>query len=997
MHHLKSPHPSTTERGRRELRHAFGFGLSILATALLSCAIPGSDPNSAQLRSSSSSQVDVQLQDSHFLLQPEPNLAHEKGIDGNQRHIYHLSLNAGDYLHLAVEQKDIDLDVGLYQGAERLLWIDTPTRDWGPEKLWYVSEQGGEYELWIEPYTPGDPAGEYSVKVEERHPAEEADRAKAQAAATLSEAEELRRNGGEVAERLYREALRLWDPQDHLNQGTIWHRLGLLTSHIDFASSENYYKTALGLFRQSNRLRHEGEVLNELGLLHQENQKLETALQFYDEAFFRAQTYPDIVGETLIRQGLLFDQLAYFGRAANLFEEAVNTLLQAGHEMRAARALTNLGAAYISLGRHEEALNRLDWALLIRGAGSPVDRANTLRWKCHAELNLNQPEDAAASGQEARSLLADDDLGEISRSVWGCLARAKFALNKRDEAHDAANRALTAANSDPASEAPILSNYAESLEAIGSPATALPHAEEAVRLMRGIGDPNGLAHALYVLARVELALALLPEARAHIEESLQIVEQLRGLSEDPLIQGFLDSSRNSYHRLSIEIQTRLSELPSPAIEPAAVWRDVESLRARILLEDLVSPSNAKEAPTDIRVSALDVEETQALLDGGTVLLVFSLGDTRSFRWQIGKNSFQVDSLPGREKIEIHARGFNRSNETPGRFPSPQGAHDGMILSEMILAGAEIALNAERLLIMADGVLHYTAFAALPRPDGATAQRPRPLISTMEIVHPPSITAIPLLRQRNGKTESPLETLAILADAIFSREDPRLAQVEFAKDSTEKAVIQQSDRLRSSLKAFSLKELPRLIHSQQEANAISSFLPKPNVLLALGAEANRELLFSAQLRQYDIVHLATHGFSHANQPEFSGIVLSQFGPDGMSRGGAVMLAEISQLQLQASLVVASACRSALGFEVRGDGILGVARAFLSAGASSVLASQWKVDDEATSHLMQHFYRRLLVGKETPAQALRKAQLEMLSDDRWSAPYFWAGFSLYGDWQ
>jgi len=168
--------------------------------------------------------------------------------------------------------------------------------------------------------------------------------------------------------------------------------------------------------------------------------------------------------------------------------------------------------------------------------------------------------------------------------------------------------------------------------------------------------------------------------------------------------------------------------------------------------------------------------------------------------------------------------------------------------------------------------------------------------------------------------------------------------------------------------------------------------------ALDFEASRDLATSADLAQYRVVHFATHGILDTERPELSGLVLSLVDRDGRPRDGYLRLNELYALKLPAELVVLSACRTALGREMRGEGLVGLTRGFMYAGASRVLASLWMVDDRATAELMSHFYRGLLGPAHLPAPAaLRAAQEAVRSQRRWEHPYYWAGFVLHGDWK
>jgi CHAT domain-containing protein len=157
------------------------------------------------------------------------------------------------------------------------------------------------------------------------------------------------------------------------------------------------------------------------------------------------------------------------------------------------------------------------------------------------------------------------------------------------------------------------------------------------------------------------------------------------------------------------------------------------------------------------------------------------------------------------------------------------------------------------------------------------------------------------------------------------------------------------------------------------------------------------VLSGQLVGYGILHFATHGLLDDEHPERSGLVLSLVDPRGRPRAGVVRAGEIAGLDLPADLVVLSACRTALGREARGEGLLSLTRAFWRAGAARVMVSLWNVDDQATAELMGRFYRALLTGGQRPSTALRAAQLSLRADPRWAPPYYWAGFILQGNWE
>jgi CHAT domain-containing protein len=168
-------------------------------------------------------------------------------------------------------------------------------------------------------------------------------------------------------------------------------------------------------------------------------------------------------------------------------------------------------------------------------------------------------------------------------------------------------------------------------------------------------------------------------------------------------------------------------------------------------------------------------------------------------------------------------------------------------------------------------------------------------------------------------------------------------------------------------------------------------------VAFGSAANRDLVTGGALRPYRILHFATHGLLDPVLPERSGIVLSQFDEKGHPRPGLLSAPQVAALDLPAELAVLSGCETGLGREVRGEGLVGLTQAFFRAGTRRVVVSFWKVRDRGTAELMDLFYRNLLVKGLPPAAALRAAQLSLQSRPPRRSPYFWAGFSLQGDWR
>jgi CHAT domain-containing protein len=321
------------------------------------------------------------------------------------------------------------------------------------------------------------------------------------------------------------------------------------------------------------------------------------------------------------------------------------------------------------------------------------------------------------------------------------------------------------------------------------------------------------------------------------------------------------------------------------------------------------------------------------------------------------------------------------------------------LSEMVIGPVASLLGTKRLLVVTDGVLQYIPFSALPTPEKLGS--PVPLLLSHEIVNLPSASVLAeIRRQRIGRREAP-KLVAVLADPVFDIKDLRVG-VGARGAVLPKPIIQRDGDVRRSVSDLGLTRagrfyLNRLIYTRNEAAAVIAVTPTAKRLEALDFDASRATAVSGILAQYRIVHFATHGLLNNKHPELSGLVLSLVNKDGKSQNGFLKLQDIYELKLPVDLVVLSGCETGLGQEISGEGLIGLTRGFMYAGASRVVASLWSVSDAATASLMAYFYKAMVQGRMRPAAALRDAQIRMWRQGQWSAPYYWAAFQMQGEWQ
>ena len=192
-------------------------------------------------------------------------------------------------------------------------------------------------------------------------------------------------------------------------------------------------------------------------------------------------------------------------------------------------------------------------------------------------------------------------------------------------------------------------------------------------------------------------------------------------------------------------------------------------------------------------------------------------------------------------------------------------------------------------------------------------------------------------------------------------------------------------------------IPRLPFTRQEATRLLALTPKNLSFGAVDFQASRRTVLGGDLGRSRYIHFATHGLLDSERPGLSALVFSIVDQQGKPQDGFLRANEIYNLNLPADLVVLSACQTGLGKEIKGEGLVGLTRGFMYAGAARVVVSLWKVNDKATADLMTKFYEKMLKQGQRPAAALRAAQVEMWKQKQWQSPYYWAAFTMQGEWR
>jgi CHAT domain-containing protein len=251
-----------------------------------------------------------------------------------------------------------------------------------------------------------------------------------------------------------------------------------------------------------------------------------------------------------------------------------------------------------------------------------------------------------------------------------------------------------------------------------------------------------------------------------------------------------------------------------------------------------------------------------------------------------------------------------------------------------------------------------------------------------------------LRAARRRAASPGKVVAVIADPVFRPQDERVKSRQLSETTVHAASSPVDQPVPQVLRDGGPS---RLVYAAEEADAIVDAAPWGTTMVAKGFDASRETAMSPRIGEYQIVHFATHGFLDSEHPQLSAIILSMVDRNGVEKNGFLPLPDIYSLDLSAELTVLSACQTALGKDIKGEGMVGLTHSFMSAGSKSVVSSLWKVDDRATQVLMSDFYQSMLRDGVPPVTALRAAKLKMIQDKRWNQPYYWAGFVFQGDYE
>ncbi|WP_445243518.1 MULTISPECIES: CHAT domain-containing protein [unclassified Microcoleus] len=807
------------------------------------------------------------------------------------------------------------------------------------------------------------------------------------------------------------------------NIGTVYSELGEKQKALE------YYSQSLPLLRAVGDRRGEATTLNNIGSVYSALGEQQKALEYYSQSLPLLRATGDRGGKatTLSSIGLVYSELGEKQKALEYYSQSLPLRRATGDRGGEATTLNNIGSVYSALGEKQKALEYYSQSLpLKRAVGDRGGEALTLTSIGNLYADLGEKQKALEYYSQSLPLFraVGDRRGEAATlnnigNVYAELGEKQKALEYYSQ-----SLPLSRATGDRAGEAITLFHIAYVKRNQNNLTEALNDIESSIKIIENlrtkIASPELRSsyfatvqnyYEFYIDLLMQLhktnpksgydTKALEASERSRARSLLELLQESNANIREGIDPNLLQQEKSLQQQLDAIEKQRIEAISSPNLNPTQI-DEIDKQRLALLEQNQQIQAQIRTASP--RYAALTQpqpltrpEIQKLILDENTILLQYSLGKDRSYLWVVSQKGLTSYELPKQVDLETAARNFRDAITSPTQRNIPQKVTQASAnLSQVILQPAAAQLANKRLLIVPDGVLHYTPFPALTLPPTAGQNSNVPLITEHEIITLPSASSLAILRQNYEDRKPPSQSLAILADPVFSPDDERI-KGKITQATTEKLEANNlglNQSLRASNREWPPKRLP---FTRQEAQTILTLFPSASSRQIFDFNASRTTATDGSLANYQIVHFATHGMANSKNPELSGILMSMIDDKGNLVNGFLRLTDIFNLKLAANLVVLSACQSGMGQNVKGEGMVGLTRGFMYAGAQRVAVSLWSVDDEGTSVLMQKFYQKMLQQQLAPAAALRAAQIEMMQQEKWKSPYYWAAFTLQGEWK
>ena len=967
----------------------------------------------------------------------EPGQPVERALAAGEIHVYAVRLERGQYLRVAVEQRGIDVLSTLTDPAGRaVIVLDGPTGDFGVESLYFVADRAGIHRISVQSFTSLAAPGRYGIHIVERHPASSTDALRDRACRLWSRAFVPRpKSTTPVAWsrrrlEIYRRTAGLWSAI--VGQGreaaASWIEFGNEARVLgDLKGGADAAETAIGLARRAGDLQLEGKARVSLAITRSFQGNPKAALEVVLPAVEIARRIGDhqSLSDALHAAGWGLYILGRYQESLDHDREALASAETTGYLLGQAWACNGIGNSYSAIGEATRSLAAYDRAGdLFRRVGQQQGLAFTLQsagylaWKIGAERRAlalfreSLPLNVAAGNRQGEAF-ARNNIG-LALLTLGELETARAELSRAlelwGEIGDASGRAMS------------LHNMGRIFQREENTARAIEFYEKALAAFRLTGDRGGQARVFATMAEAEAQAGRLDAALSRIDASLTIFDSLgRSLATPSLRSAFISSKQDAYG-IAVDVLARLEAARPGQGFGARAFQASERSRARELLESVTEArlDMSRELPEDLRrrqdelsgrlaslqkssagaphasseaslaraeeeweqlvaeirrrtpryaavryPEPIRLTEALALAGPGSAFVSFEVLRDRTLAFVLAGAALQIVpmAMPSARLTEL-VEGCVGLMSRPGE---PRGEAVCRRLSAELVEPwrSRLPAGVRHLVLVPDGALFALPLEALPD----VAAPGRRLLDSWTVSYAPSVTLLGELARPLRPPGGPASDLFVLAAPVLPAAlSGRGAEIEGQH--------------------FDLAPLPA---AEQEARSVARY-GGPGTLVSLGAESSEALLKREPLERFAGLHFATHAVLNPVVPARSALVLAASASE--KEDGLLQAREIYNLRLKSELVVLSACRTARGRILPGEGVQGLAQAFFHAGARTLVASLWDVSDRRTADLMEAFYRHLAFG-ESKADALRSAKLDLLRADPGLPPHFWAPFVLIGE--
>jgi CHAT domain-containing protein/predicted negative regulator of RcsB-dependent stress response len=782
-------------------------------------------------------------------------------------------------------------------------------------------------------------------------------------------------------------ALTLWRGlNDKVRQGSVLISLAFVEYRkADWEASVSYLGRAYPMLDEQAEPLQMGRLAAGLGASFMESGSLELAVTQYQRAldFYRRAEDRSGIGYTTRNLGLLSFLSGDLNQSINYLEEALKAYK---YDLGTASVLEIRGRVHTERGEYAAALEDLESALkLYTKIGNPNEAARVLALIGQAYYRQGSSSRARNYYEQALTAFVTQHDRVNQSAVYYALGKMEMKLRDYDAASEHLRQSIAvtegirlrpSADLMSAFSASVQDRYEAYVECLMRQHELQPTRGFAVKAFETseLGRARTLSEMLLAM-QANLAPGVDPKLAARQKLLTQVIR----LRENDRI-GLLASAAG---------QAKLKALEDEIGRLEAEFKTVsDTIRSRFPAYDEIS-----------RPTAWDLSRIESnVLSDDDVLLEYILGAENSYAWTITRNEFTSYKLGPQKNInEAGRRVYDLLSNTPTAGSEAELKKATAELSRLVVAPVAAALNKKRIILVADGSLNYIPFQLLLN----SSTNNEPLIANYEIVNVPSASILGQLRHEKQQRRPGTKVLAAFGDPVFASnyaqyKDSSAGEL-LAAANTEIPKWQHAWRdIEVEGDKFDPYSIQPLLYTKRELKNLTD-IAGPQSRVVSGFEASRKTLDSLDLSQYSILHFATHGLLDPKRPEHSGFFLSMIDQSGRPQDGFITMQDVYRLHAPVDLVVLSACRTGLGKDVRGEGLIGLTRGFMYAGASSVVASLWRVDDEATAELMKQFYTNMLQKGMRPAEALRSAQNTLRQNPEWQSPHFWAGFVLQGEFK